>query len=238
MDAAEEGDVEAVEEAGDGFVGFDHEHFDHGVGEGGAFGLGVDDVSLVVVDEFSFGEFEGEHAIFLAAFLEYFRQLLHFFDEFDDGGIEAGGFAFEDLVDFIVGEAAGGADEAVGEAGFEDFAVLVEFDIGGFGEAVLVLLEGAQVVADVFGEHGDDVLGEVNAGASLVCLFVERGVGGDEGADVGDVDAEEVLVVGQFAEADGVVEVAGIGGVDGDDGVGADVFAEAGVDIFLGVICL
>jgi len=48
----------------------------------------------------------------------------------------------------------------------------------------------------VFGEHGDDVLREVNAGAALVSLFIEGGVGGDEGADVGDVDAEEPLVVG------------------------------------------
>jgi len=63
VDTAEEGHVEAVEESGGGFVGFEHEHFDHGVGEGAAFGAGVDDTAFVVVDEFGVGQVEGEHAV-------------------------------------------------------------------------------------------------------------------------------------------------------------------------------
>ena len=225
VDTPQEGDAEAVEESGDGFVGFEHEHFDHGVGKGAAFGVGVDDVALVVVDQFGIGQVEGEHAVVLAAFLEGAGEGFHFADELDEGLGEVRGFALENEVDLVVGEAAGGADEAVGEAGFLDATGGVELDVGGFDEAVLAFLEGADTVAEDFGEHGYDVPGEVGAVGALPSFLVEVGVVFHKGSDVGDVDTEEPMAFGQLLQADGVVEVAGVGGIDGDNGVGADVLA-------------
>jgi len=61
-------------------------------------------------------------------------------------------------------------------------------------------------------------------------FVVEVGLVADEMGSVGDVYAEQPLVVGEFAEANGVVEVAGVGGIDGDDGLVAGVLADTGLD--------
>jgi len=137
----------------------------------------------------------------------------------DERSGEACGVALEDEVDLVVGEAAGGADEAVGEAGGDNVALGVESDVGGFDVAVLVFLEGADAVAEDFGEHGDDVSGEVGAVGALSSFVIEVGVWFDKGGDIGNVDAKEDVTLGETSEADGVVEVAGVGGVDGDDGL-------------------
>ena len=75
------------------------------------------------------------------------------------------------------------------------------------------------------GEHGDGAVGEVDGGAAEAGFEVERGAGADVVADVGDVDLELGVAVGQRRNEDGVVEVAGGLAVDGDDGEAAEVFA-------------
>jgi hypothetical protein len=53
---------------------------------------------------------------------------------------------------------------------------------------------------------------------------IQFGSGFDVVGDVGDVDANLHVAVGKFAEGDGVVEIAGGVGVDGDDEVATKIF--------------
>jgi len=47
--------------------------------------------------------------------------------------------------------------------------------------------------------------------------------------NVGDMNTEFDVTAGKFAKGDGVVEIAGGIGIDGDDQFGAEVFAADGV---------
>ena len=63
VDAADDRHPDAVEGAGEGFVGLDHEHLDDGVGEGVVLGNGVDDVAGVVEDQLHLRKLEHDHAV-------------------------------------------------------------------------------------------------------------------------------------------------------------------------------
>ena len=63
MDAADDRHPDAVEGAGEGFVGLDHEHLDDGVGEGIVLGNGVDHVAGVVEDQLHLRKLEHDHAV-------------------------------------------------------------------------------------------------------------------------------------------------------------------------------
>ncbi len=267
MDAAQDGEVGFGEPAADGFIGFDHEHFNDFVGEGVVFGAGVDDVAFVVDDEFDFGEIEDDHSLGEAALADGAGKAVHVDEEFsdviadgDDFGIgrcveESLGVDLADafgVVDeclcLFVGEAFFAADEGVGEARADDAASGVVANEGGFGEAGLVFLEGADAVGEDFGEHRNDVAGEVGGVAAGACFDIHGGFDDDEGGDVGNVDSEfpdgfagavlhEAFDIGfgllgleargafELAEGDGVVEVAGVIGVDGGDEFVGEVFA-------------
>ncbi len=54
--------------------------------------------------------------------------------------------------------------------------------------------------------------------------MIQFGSGFDVVGDVGDVDTDLHVAVGKFAEGDGVVEIAGGVGVDGDDEVATKIF--------------
>ena len=85
--------------------------------------------------------------------------------------------------------------------------------------------EAAHAAGEVGREHGDGAVGEVDGGAAEAGFEVERGAGADVVADVGDVDLEFEVAVGEGLDEDGVVEVAGGFAVDGDDGEVAEVAA-------------
>ena len=128
VDAAEEGDVDASEQAGDGLVGLDHEHLDERVGEAGVFGLGVDDVAVVVEDQLDLGQVEDDHALIEATLADDLCEGVHLFEEVDDFAGDAFLVAVDDCLGLGVGKPLGGADDRVGEAGPEDVTVGVVLD--------------------------------------------------------------------------------------------------------------
>ncbi len=257
------------EPAADGFVGFDHEHFDDLVGEGIILGLGVDDVAFLVDDEFDFGKIEDDHSFREAALADGAGEAIHMDQQFSDVVVDGDDFWIRrgvqqalgvDLADafgiiddglrLFIGEPFFAADEGVGEARADDAAGGVVADEGGFGEAGLIFLQRADAVGEDFGEHGDDVAGEVGGVAAGAGFDVHGGFDDDEGGDVGDVNAEfpdggagfaggfhEAFDVGfhfigvepggafELFEGDGIVEVAGVVGIDGGDDFVAEIFA-------------
>jgi len=125
---------------------------------------------------------------------------------------------------FRIGEAVAGVDDGAGEAGGTGFAFGVQTNESGVGKALFVGAEGAEAVRKAGREHRDDAIDEVDAVGSFAGLVIQFGSGFDVVRNVGDVDADLHMAVGEFAEGDGVVEIAGGVGVDGDDEVAAEIF--------------
>ena len=97
------------------------------------------------------------------------------------------------------------------------------------GEALLVGAQRAEFVGEAWGKHGDDAIDEVDAVGPFASFLVEGGAGQDVVGNIGDMNSEFDVTSGKFAEGNGVVEIAGGIGVDGDDQFGAEVFAADGV---------
>jgi hypothetical protein len=121
----------------------------------------------------------------------------------------------------FVAELGVAAHQAAVELVARLLAVLVEDHAHGEGGAVLALLQAAQAVRQPFGQHGLDAVGEVGRVALGARLAVQRRAGPDVGGDVGDGDPDDpaagVLLVLVALGEDGVVVVAGVGRVDGDE---------------------
>ena len=125
---------------------------------------------------------------------------------------------------FRIGEAVAGVDDRAGKTGGTGFAFGIEANKGGIGEALFIGTEGAEAIRKAGREHGDDAVDEVNAVGAFAGLVIQFGSGFDVVGHVGDVDTDLHVAVGKFAEGDGVVEIAGGVGVDGDDEVAAEIF--------------
>ena len=100
-------------------------------------------------------------------------------------------------------------------------AVLGDLEVAGHRRADLPFLQRADVGRQFLGQHRHDAVGEIDAVAARPRLAVELGAGADVEADVGDGDdrlpAALVVLVVVRRGPDGVVMVARIGGIDGDD---------------------
>jgi hypothetical protein len=84
--------------------------------------------------------------------------------------------------------------------------------------------EGAEAVRKAGREHGNDSVNKIHAVGPFTGLVIQFGSGFDVVGDVGDVNADLHVAIGKFAEGDGVVEIAGGVGVDGDDEVATKIF--------------
>lgn len=125
---------------------------------------------------------------------------------------------------FRICEAVAGVDDRAGKTGGTRFAFGVQTNESGVGEALFVGAQGAEAVRKAGREHRDDTVDEVNAVGAFAGFVIQLGSGFDVVRDVGDVDTDLHVTVGKFAEGDGVVEIAGGIGVDGDDEFAAEIF--------------
>ena len=122
----------------------------------------------------------------------------------------------------LVGEALADADGAVGEADAGLLALRREVDDDALDVAHPALLQAGEAVGDHLREHRHDALRQVDAGGALAGLAVEGAAGRGEVAHVGDVDGQLPVAGLRVArQRHGVVEVAGVDRVDGDDEVAA-----------------
>ena len=112
-----------------------------------------------------------------------------------------------------------------GELLRDDFALAVDLHEGGEHEPVDVRVQRADVGRELERQHRDGAVGEVDAGAAQAGLGVDGRCRAHVVADVGDVDVQRVVAVGELVDPDGVVEVAGGLAVDGDDRHLAEVAA-------------
>ena len=131
----------------------------------------------------------------------------------------------EDGVDGGVGHPLVAVDDAVVQLVADHVALGVDLHQARLHEAIDLRVERTQPRRQLVREHVHGALGEVDRGAALVGLLVERAPLPHVVRDVGDVHAEPVVAVRQALDGDGVVEVAGVLAVDGHRRHGAEVGA-------------
>ena len=130
---------------------------------------------------------------------------------------------------FRVGEAVAGKNDGAGEASGAGFAIGTEVNESGAGKALFVGAQGAESVGKAWGKHRNDAVDQVDAVGSFAGFLIEGGAGGDVVGNIGDMNTEFDVTSGKFAKGDGVVEITGGIGIDGDDKFGAEIFAADGV---------
>ena len=226
MDTVDGGSVFLVEVAGDGLIGEEHKLFDELVRFVGGLFFDSGGAALGVEDDAEFRKIEVEGSGFEAAAAQGGGKVPGALEEAVE--IVLGGPA-EASEGFGVGEAVAGKNDGAGEAGGAGFAIGAEVNESGAGEALLVGAQRAESVGEAWGKHGDDAIDEVDAVGPFASFLVEGGAGQDVVGNIGDMNSEFDVTSGKFAEGNGVVEIAGGIGVDGDDQFGAEVFAADGV---------
>ena len=132
---------------------------------------------------------------------------------------------FDDLLGFFVGEAAVALDDGVHYARVLHFSLFRHFEDDGIGQLLFVGAEGADEVAQPFGKHRDGTVHEVDGCGTLLGFLVYDAALFHVMGHVGDMYAHFPNSLFQFADGEGVIEVLGILGVDGEGGYTPEVLA-------------
>ena len=208
-----------------------HELLDHALGRAAVTLDNVDAASVLVHDELGLVGLNIHGAAGLAQDQALAVQLVHRGQLVKHGLIfrlEVGQvntlLGLQQRVDLLVHALDAAADDALDELVAADLAVLVQSHQTGERQAVLALVQRADAVGQLGRQHRDDLVGVVNARRALERFLIQRGAGADIVADVGNVNAQLVAVV-QLLQADGVVDVLRLGGVNREDGNAAQVQA-------------
>ena len=149
-------------------------------------------------------------------------QLLHSGQLVDDIGIlclDLGvGSTGQQGVDLGVDTLDAAADDGLDKAVIRQITLLVQTHQAGESQTQLVLVQAADAVGQGLGQHRNDLICIIDAGGAAERLVVQLSAGLDVVGDVGDVDAQLKAAVRGAGQADGIVDVLGLGTVDGEDG--------------------
>jgi hypothetical protein len=98
-----------------------------------------------------------------------------------------------------------------------DFSFCVEFNGNGFGQAIFVGIQAADAVRKRFGQHRNRAVRKINARAPSIGFLIQGTVGSNVMSNIGDGNQKLIAII-RLANVNGVVEVAGVLAVDGNDG--------------------
>ena len=222
--AVDKGHLLFRHERGDRLVGEHHELFDELVRDG-ALVFGDDDLA-VHIQNFRLFEVHRDAALRGARVLQNFRKAHRRVDHLDKVGVLFHRLlvALIELGDFGVRHAVAGADDGGGDAALYDLAAPIDLHEAGEGEPFHALVEGADAVGEGGRQHGQHAVGEVDARPALERLLVEDAVPRHIVRHVRDMHAQREDTV-LFGNGDGVVDVARVLAVDGDDELPAKIEA-------------
>ena len=206
---------------GDGAVGQQHELLHQLVGIFRLLEVYAQRLSLVVYLELHFHPVELQCAVGEAFLAQYLGQAVQF-QQFE---LVVALARLDDLLRLFVGEAPVALDDGVHDAVVQHFGLVVEGEDDAVCQLLFVGAEGAQKVAEAFGEHGDGAVYEVDRRGALLGFLVDDAAFLDVMRYVGDVHAHFPQPASQAADGQGVVEVLGVLGVDGEGGDVAEVLA-------------
>ena len=120
------------------------------------------------------------------------------------------------MLGFLVGEPAIGIDDRTAEPFLLYFCFFVQFEYGRETEFFFVRSQRTEFVGESFGQHGDGTVHQVDRGGPTLTLGVDHIARMDVMGDIGDVNPYFDIPVGKASDREGVVEVFGIVGVDGE----------------------
>ena len=118
----------------------------------------------------------------------------------------------------------------------DDLATAVDLHQARLHQPIDVRVQAADTGRQFAREHVHRPLGEVHRRGAGEAVEIERAALGHVVGDVGDVHAQPEVAVGEPLDRDGVVEVAGVLAVDGDDVPAAEVGAAGEVGRSDGVV--
>jgi len=233
VDTVDEGDLLDAGKVGRALVGQQHKLLDHGLALAGGALLDVDAVAVLVEDELHFPALEVDAAALGAQAGTVGVQFLHggqLVGHLGVLGLDLGiGRSGQQGIDLCVDALDPAADDRLHEAVIGQVAVLVQPHQAGEGQAQLFLVQGADAVGQALGQHGHDLVGIIDGGGAVERLFVQLRTGLDVVGDVRNVDAQLKAALRSAGQADGIVDVLGLGAVDGEDGQSAQVHAALAV---------
>ena len=147
--------------------------------------------------------------------------------------------AFDHGLHLFIGVSAARLDDGLANPLVVDLGIVVHLEDYAESQFLLVGTERADIVAELLGEHGDGAVDEVDACATVEGFFVDGGAFLHIVRHIGDVDTHLPVAVFHLLQADGIVEVLGVGRVDGDGEGLAEVtaFLDFGVTDFYRNLC-
>ncbi len=226
VDAVERRPSRGGEFPGDALVGQEHELLDDAVGE---VALGGDDArhpALGVEPDIGIRQVEIHGPPGVPFPRQGAAQPRHVLQEGNQPGVErAQGWVpvAEDRGDGRVGQPGAAADHPPGEAPGDDAPPGGDLHQGRQHEPVHARLQAADPAREFRGEHRNRPVGEIDRSAPRIGGRIQFRPFADVVRHVRDVHAEEPVARLQFAQADGVVEIARALPVDGDGGLPAEI---------------
>ena len=226
MNAVEGGTVLPVEVAGHGLIGEEHKLFDKLVGFVRGLPFNPARPATLVEQDTQFGEIQIQGAGGEAAFPQGGGKSPGLLEK----TIEiVGRGAVEAQLGLRVGKAVTGVDDGAVETCGANPSIRADPDKGGIGESLFPRPEGAEVIRKAGRKHGNDAVDEVDTVGAPAGFLIQGGAGADVVGDIGDMDADLGVAPGELAQGNGVVEIAGGIGIDGDDEVAAQVLTVGGL---------
>ena len=132
-------------------------------------------------------------------------------------------------IDLGVNTLDAAADDRFRKAIVGQVAILVQTHQAGERQTQRTLVQAADAVGELLGQHGNDLIGIVDAGSTVECLVIQLGAGLDIVGNIRDVDTQLKAAFRGLGQADGIVNVLGLGTVNGEDGQCTQIHAALGV---------
>ena len=220
-----------------------HELLDHCLALAGGALFHVDAVTIFVQDQLHLAALDIHAAALLAQAGTVAIQLLHSRQLRQYFMVLAGQFvigaAGQQGVDLGVHALDPAADDGLDKAVVGQIAVLIQPHQAGESQPQHALVQAADAVGQLLGQHGHHLIGVVDAGSAVKGLVVQLGAGLDVVGNIRNVHAQLKAAVRGLGQADGIVDILGLGAVDGKNGQGAQIHAALAVrSRHLGVVQL
>ena len=175
------------------------------------------DLAQAIQVHFDFRQRQFDGSAFAANLSQLHCQGMHVSNELKDRRIESflPGLGFKQvLIDLLVVEPIGVSDHAVVDFRMQQYSLAGVFHEHRLGQASAVGLQGSQMVADRFGQHWNDTIGQIHAVAPLSGFLIENPSDGNKERHIGDVDLQLPISTFVLAERDRIIEIPSVDRID------------------------
>ena len=243
MHAVHKGDLLHPGKVGGALVCQQHELLDHGFALAGGALFHIDAVAVLIEDQLYLAALDIHAAALLAQAGTVAVQLLHGRQLCQYLVVLAGqlviGVAGQQGVDLGVHALDPAADDGLDKAVIGQVAVLIQPHQAGESQPQHALVQAADAVGQLLGQHGHHLVGIVHAGGTVKGFVVQLTAGLDVVRHIRNMHAQLKAALRRLGQADGVVDVLGLSAVDGEDGQSAQIHAALTVCLgHLGVLQL